>query len=57
MKVKRQPQSVKPGKRARVEGVLKNALLPDGPFRLYIEIVTDDPLHPVVKVPVAGVKK
>lgn len=57
MKVKRQPQSVKPGKRARIEGVLKNALLPDGPFRLYIEIVTDDPLHPVVKVPVAGVKK
>ncbi|MDE6669757.1 MAG: DUF1573 domain-containing protein [Muribaculaceae bacterium] len=57
MKVKRQPQSVKSGKRARVEGVLKTALLPAGPFRFYVEIVTDDPLHPVIKVPVAGVKK
>ncbi len=57
IKVKRQPQTVKSGKRARVEGVLKTTLLPAGPFRLYIEIVTDDPLHPVVKVPVVGVKK
>ncbi|MDE5878172.1 MAG: DUF1573 domain-containing protein [Muribaculaceae bacterium] len=57
LKIKRQPQSVKSGKKARVEGVLKTSLLPDGPFRIYVEVVTDDPLHPVVKVPVAGVKK
>lgn len=57
MKVKRQPQSVKPGKKARVEGMLKTSLIPDGPFRIYVEVVSDDPLHPVVKVPVAGVKK
>lgn len=56
VRVKRRPAEVRPGKSDKAEGTVNVGTLPDGPFRLYIDIVTDDPVHPVVRIPVTGVK-
>lgn len=57
LKIKRIPDEIKPGCSSKIEGTLDTSRMHSGPFRLYTEILTDDPLHTVVKVPVAGERK
>ena len=51
------PKAVKPGKTARIQIRVDTQALPDGPFRIPLDLITDDPLHPHVQIPVAGMKK
>ena len=53
--IKRVPQKVKPGKSAAVKGVVRASGLSDGPFRLKVEVITDDPLHPVRTCSLVGI--
>lgn len=56
VKVTKFPTAVKPGKTGKVTAVLSASELPEGPFRTDIDVYTDDPLHPVRKLSVAGLK-
>lgn len=55
--VKRKPSVIKPSKseEARLSILLKK--LPDGPFNLPLEIITDDPLHPIKILSIVGIKE
>jgi len=55
--IKRIPVNVKAGKSGDAEGTLSIANLPTGPFRIPIEVYTDDPLHPVSTINVVGIKE
>lgn len=57
IRLTRRPSSLKPGKSADSEGSVNLQALPAGPFRLEIEILTDDPLHPVRTLTVVGIKE
>lgn len=50
------PVTVKPGKTIKVNVEIDAARLPSGPFRIPVEIITDDPAHPHLQIPVAGMK-
>lgn len=50
------PGKVKPGKTAKVKLSVDSSLLPDGPFRIPVGIVSDDPLHPDLTTPLTGIK-
>lgn len=51
------PGKIKPGKRGEVKGKLNPSGLPDGAFRIKIEVLTNDPLHPVRTVNLVGIKE
>ncbi|MDE5790776.1 MAG: DUF1573 domain-containing protein [Muribaculaceae bacterium] len=57
LSVKRKPTVIKPSKteEARLSIILKK--LPAGPFNLPVEIITDDPLHPVKTLSIVGIKE
>lgn len=50
------PKEIKPGKSARISVEINPALMPDGPFRIPLEIITDDPHNPRLHLPIAGFK-
>lgn len=54
VEIKRFPMSLRPGKEGKVEGVLKLDNRQPGPFRIDVEVATDDPLHPVRTVALVG---
>lgn len=54
LKVKRYPASLKGGKEGKVETTVDFRKFPQGPFSFKIEVLTDDPLHPVRTVTVSG---
>lgn len=56
VKINRIPSKVKPGKTEPVKGKLQLSKLPSGPFRLKVDVVTDDPLHPVRTCNLVGIK-
>lgn len=55
--VSKSPKTIKPGKNAAVKGHLLTESLPSGPFRVAVEILTDDPVHPVVKADLSGIRE
>lgn len=55
IRISRMPSEIKGGKNAAAEGSLNIAELPDGPFRLSIEVLTDDPLHPGRSLDLCGI--
>ena len=57
IKVKRRPSFVKPGHSAEVQASLDVNKLKSGAFNIKIEIMTDDPLHPVRTLPVVGIRQ
>lgn len=50
------PKEIKAGKRAEVQVEIDPGKLPAGPFRLPVDVITDDPAHPHLQVDVAGNK-
>ncbi|MDE6339060.1 MAG: DUF1573 domain-containing protein [Muribaculaceae bacterium] len=57
IRISRRPSNLKPGKSAETEGSVNLSALPAGPFNIKIDVLTDDPLHPVRTVSVAGIKQ
>lgn len=55
--LKRKPSVIKPSKseEARLSIALKK--LPDGPFNLPVEVITNDPLHPIKILSIVGIKE
>ncbi|MGN0238061.1 MAG: DUF1573 domain-containing protein [Lepagella sp.] len=51
------PAKIKPGKSTRIKIEIDVDRLADGPWRFPINVITDDPLHPHLTIPVAGFKK
>lgn len=56
LKVKSMPRTLKPGEWKQVKGSVDPAALPDGMFKIAIETVSDDPLHPTRTVYLIGTK-
>lgn len=54
--VTKHPEKVKPGKTATVKGKLDPAALQTGPFRINVQVMTNDPLHPVRTASLVGMK-
>ncbi|MDE6681997.1 MAG: DUF1573 domain-containing protein, partial [Muribaculaceae bacterium] len=56
LSLKRKPSVIKPSKseEARLTVLLKE--IPEGPFNIPVEVITDDPLHPVRILSVVGIK-
>lgn len=52
--VEKFPKTIKAGKRKAVKGTLKTGDIPSGPFRIKVDVVTDDPLHPVRTASLVG---
>ena len=57
VKVTRYPARLRPGKSGKVECVAEVAKLPEGPFRIKVEVMSTDPLHPVRSVVVCGLRE
>lgn len=57
VRISRRPSEIKPGKSAEVIGSLNLQSLPQGAFNIKINVLTDDPLHPVRTLSVAGIKE
>lgn len=57
VKITRQPSKVKAGKNALVEGTVDTTAFGEGAWRLGVEVVTNDPLHPVRTVTIVGIKR
>lgn len=55
--VKRIPKTVKAGKMEEVTLSLLVGNIPEGPFRLPLEVYTDDPLHPQKTFLIVGIKE
>lgn len=55
--IKEKPSKVKCGKRGKVKGVLDLSKLPSGAFRIPVEVMTNDPLHPLRTANLVGVKE
>lgn len=51
------PKKVKPGKKGKVKGRLDIGALPEGAFRVNVEVVTNDVIHPVRVANLVGIKK
>ncbi len=56
VKVKSFPKQLKPGEWKQIKALLLTETLPAGPFRIRLEVVTDDPLHPMRAVSLIGTK-
>ncbi len=50
------PHEIKPGKSAGIKLVINPAGLPSGPFRIPLDIITDDPAHPHLRLHISGNK-
>lgn len=50
-------KSVKAGKSRSVKGKLRISEIPEGPFRISVDIVTNDPVHPLRTCTLTGIKK
>ncbi len=50
-------KSVKKGKSGKVKGRLRMSDMEDGPFRIAIDVVTNDPVHPLRTCYLTGLKK
>lgn len=57
VKIDRRPKKVKAGRQSTVEGKLDIDGIPVGPFRIKVDVVTDDPLHPVRTANLVGDRK
>lgn len=57
LKVKSMPKTLKPGEWKPVKGIVDPASLPAGNFKIAVEVVTDDPLHPTRTVHIIGTGK
>lgn len=55
MKIDSYPDVLKPGKSCIVEGTIDVTGIDAGAFHFYVEVITDDPLHPVRRVGVVGI--
>ncbi len=56
IKVNGYQKKVKSGKKGVIKGTLDAEKLPSGPFRISLEVITNDPLHPVRTANLVGVK-
>lgn len=54
VEIKRYPTRIKPGKKGEVTGEIDASLISDDAFGIIVEVITDDPLHPVSTVRLAG---
>ena len=54
MRIKRYPATLKPGKNGKAEAVVDLRKFPAGPFNFKIEVMSDDPIHPVIQITVCG---
>lgn len=57
LRIKKVPSKVKPGKASEVKALLNLKNQDAGAFNLKIKVFTDDPLHPVRELSVAGIKE
>lgn len=55
--LKRKPTQIKPSKAEEVKLSLLVKKLPEGPFNIPVEVITDDPLHPVSILSIVGIKE
>lgn len=55
--VKRKPTQIKPSKAEEVKLTLLLERIPEGPFNIPVEVITDDPLHPVSTLSIVGIKE
>ena len=55
--IKKKPTSIKPSKseEVRLNIILKS--IPEGAFNIPVEVITDDPLHPVRIISIVGIKE
>ena len=51
---KRYPSRLQKGKKGEAEIIIDTHSLPEGVFRIQIEVLSNDPLHPVSEVRVTG---
>lgn len=54
VRVRRFPSSIRPGKTGKAETTVNLRKIPAGPFNFKIEVMTDDPIHPVTVLSVCG---
>ncbi|MDE5975099.1 MAG: DUF1573 domain-containing protein [Muribaculaceae bacterium] len=54
VRLKKVSTKIKPGKRVSVEGEFNSTSLKEGPFRLKIEVMSNDPLNPVKTIRLVG---
>ncbi|MDE6716682.1 MAG: DUF1573 domain-containing protein [Muribaculaceae bacterium] len=57
VKVKRRPSSVKAGKTDDIRFAISVGAVPSGAFNIPVDIITDDPLHPIRTLYVVGIKE
>lgn len=50
-------KSVKAGKSRSIKGKLRLSEIPEGPFRISVDVVTNDPVHPLRSFTLTGIKK
>ncbi|MDE6027237.1 MAG: DUF1573 domain-containing protein, partial [Muribaculaceae bacterium] len=55
--VKKKPSVIKPSKTEEVKLSIIPKKLPEGPFNIPVEILTDDPLHPIRILSIVGIKE
>ncbi|MBD5358936.1 MAG: DUF1573 domain-containing protein [Bacteroides sp.] len=56
IEIKNKPKKIKSGKRGEVKGVIDLNQLPTGAFRIPVEVMTNDPLHPVRTANIVGLR-
>lgn len=56
IKIDKTPKKIKPGKTSPVSGTLDATMLDEGAFRIPVEVITSDPLHPVRTAYIVGIK-
>lgn len=57
VEIKERPSKVKSGKKGKVKGELDLSKLASGAFRISVEVMTSDPLHPLRTANLVGVKE
>ena len=55
--ITRSPSKIKGEEKGIVKGVVRLSELSEGPFRLKVEVQTNDPLHPLRTCDIVGIKK
>lgn len=57
LRLKQLPSKIAPGKVNSVSAEILPQFIPEGPFRFELQVVTNDPLHPLRSLSIVGVKK
>lgn len=57
VKVGKYPQKIKPGKTGRITLTLDVSEVPVGAFRTFVNVATNDPVNPLLKLPVGGIRE